>query len=175
MALITCPNCGKQVSSRATSCPNCGCPITEMELPTTTYKATIYRRSYRGKFNRWLLEASLQHTSLTGSEFQQGDHVCLLDQQGEVLADLDISTYAHFQGSPSITFGFDNLDDEIAKRTASIVKTTNEASKVETNNQVRCPRCGSTQIQVVPRKYTIWAGFATNKVDRVCLNCKNKF
>ena len=42
MALITCPDCGKQVSSRATSCPNCGCPITEMELPTTTYKAIVY-------------------------------------------------------------------------------------------------------------------------------------
>jgi hypothetical protein len=27
MALIKCPDCGKQVSSSASSCPNCGCPI----------------------------------------------------------------------------------------------------------------------------------------------------
>lgn len=27
MALITCPECGKQVSDQATSCPNCGCPV----------------------------------------------------------------------------------------------------------------------------------------------------
>lgn len=27
MALITCPECGKQVSDRAAACPNCGCPI----------------------------------------------------------------------------------------------------------------------------------------------------
>lgn len=27
MALIQCPECGRQVSSRAASCPNCGCPI----------------------------------------------------------------------------------------------------------------------------------------------------
>lgn len=27
MALIKCPECGKEVSDKATSCPNCGCPI----------------------------------------------------------------------------------------------------------------------------------------------------
>lgn len=27
MALIQCPDCGKQISSQAASCPNCGCPI----------------------------------------------------------------------------------------------------------------------------------------------------
>ena len=27
MALIKCPECGKEISDKATSCPNCGCPI----------------------------------------------------------------------------------------------------------------------------------------------------
>ena len=27
MALIDCPECGKQVSSKAPTCPNCGVPI----------------------------------------------------------------------------------------------------------------------------------------------------
>ena len=27
MALISCPECGKEISERAQSCPNCGCPI----------------------------------------------------------------------------------------------------------------------------------------------------
>ena len=27
MALINCPECGKQISDKAGSCPNCGCPI----------------------------------------------------------------------------------------------------------------------------------------------------
>lgn len=29
MAMISCPECGKQISDRASSCPNCGCPIGE--------------------------------------------------------------------------------------------------------------------------------------------------
>lgn len=31
MALIKCPECGREVSDRATACPNCGYPIAEME------------------------------------------------------------------------------------------------------------------------------------------------
>lgn len=31
MALITCPECGRQVSNRAASCPSCGCPINAPE------------------------------------------------------------------------------------------------------------------------------------------------
>ncbi len=29
MAIIQCPECGKDVSDKAKSCPNCGCPINE--------------------------------------------------------------------------------------------------------------------------------------------------
>lgn len=29
MALIKCPECGKEISDKANSCPNCGCPIVE--------------------------------------------------------------------------------------------------------------------------------------------------
>ena len=34
MALITCPECGKQVSEKATNCPNCGFPISGYEVQT---------------------------------------------------------------------------------------------------------------------------------------------
>ena len=27
MALIKCPECGKEISDKASNCPNCGCPI----------------------------------------------------------------------------------------------------------------------------------------------------
>lgn len=38
MALIKCPECGKQVSDKASSCPQCGCPISGSSVasqPTT--------------------------------------------------------------------------------------------------------------------------------------------
>ena len=30
MALVTCPECGKQISDKATTCPSCGAPISAM-------------------------------------------------------------------------------------------------------------------------------------------------
>lgn len=36
MALIACPDCGKQVSSRAAACPNCGCPLDDEVLKSVS-------------------------------------------------------------------------------------------------------------------------------------------
>lgn len=41
--------------------------------------------------------------------------------------------------------------------------------------EVRCPRCGSKEIQLVARKYSLLTGFATNKFDRMCVYCKKRF
>ena len=38
-----------------------------------------------------------------------------------------------------------------------------------------CPYCGSTNIQLIRRKWSLLTGFLTNKVDRYCVNCKRKF
>lgn len=35
MALIKCPECGKEISDKASACPNCGCPIAEMSASGT--------------------------------------------------------------------------------------------------------------------------------------------
>lgn len=39
----------------------------------------------------------------------------------------------------------------------------------------RCPRCGSSNISIVPRKWSPLTGFRTNKVDRVCSVCLHRF
>lgn len=41
--------------------------------------------------------------------------------------------------------------------------------------KVRCPRCGSSKIELMPRRYSLLVGFATNKFDRVCVHCKKRF
>lgn len=37
MALIKCPECGKEISDKASSCPNCGCPVTTKENIRITF------------------------------------------------------------------------------------------------------------------------------------------
>lgn len=42
MALISCPECGKEISDKAVSCPSCGCPINRNEnTPKKTSKKNI--------------------------------------------------------------------------------------------------------------------------------------
>lgn len=43
------------------------------------------------------------------------------------------------------------------------------------DGQVCCPKCKSTQITMISRRWTIFSGFLTGKIDRACLNCKYKF
>ncbi len=37
MALIKCPECGKEISDQAKACPNCGCPINETDAKYCQY------------------------------------------------------------------------------------------------------------------------------------------
>ena len=39
----------------------------------------------------------------------------------------------------------------------------------------KCPKCNSTNIQIVPRKWSLLTGIFTNATDRVCVNCKYKW
>lgn len=44
------------------------------------------------------------------------------------------------------------------------------------SEEVRCPKCHSTQIQLMKRGWKLTTGFlGSSKVERVCLNCKHKF
>lgn len=57
-----------------------------------------------------------------------------------------------------------------------IEKLHEESDRKEAEeNTPHCPYCGSTSIQLVPKKWSILTGFLTNKVDRYCVNCKKKF
>ncbi len=41
MAMIKCPECGKEVSDKADACPNCGNPISEKAAPKHKSKKKI--------------------------------------------------------------------------------------------------------------------------------------
>lgn len=45
----------------------------------------------------------------------------------------------------------------------------------EENDNCKCPVCGSRNIQIVPRKWSLLTGIFTNATDRVCVNCNHKW
>lgn len=51
-----------------------------------------------------------------------------------------------------------------------------EKLKQIAKNGVKCPICGSTQIQLVKRGWNIATGMLdSSNVDRMCINCKHKW
>ena len=41
--------------------------------------------------------------------------------------------------------------------------------------KVQCPYCHSTEIQMIPKKFSLLTGFLTNGYNRVCVRCQRKF
>lgn len=55
MALIHCPECGKEVSSSAVACPNCGHPLGVLETPTVVRETVPPPVIERETFPKWVL------------------------------------------------------------------------------------------------------------------------
>ena len=52
MALITCPECGKEISDKVTTCPNCGAPVNTTNTPDPVPQPnTNYSEKYRSPQN----------------------------------------------------------------------------------------------------------------------------
>ncbi len=72
-------------------------------------------------------------------------------------------------------YTFDAVDVEDAIKQLKEVLPNSPLVNDNSPEKVRCPRCRSTEIQLVPRKYSLLTGFATNKFDRMCVRCQKRF
>lgn len=61
-------------------------------------------------------------------------------------------------------------DNKIAMQ---IVERQKQATQ-QSNSTTTCPRCGNTTFTPIKKKWSMWAGFATNQVELVCNNCGYK-
>ena len=41
--------------------------------------------------------------------------------------------------------------------------------------KVQCPYCFSTEVQLLPKKFSLFTGIMTNGFNRVCVRCQRKF
>jgi len=175
MALIKCPECGREVSDRATSCIHCGFPLRE-ELDrkplgnNTSKKIIISKSSPEGL-------SMLYHATISIVRNVKG------------ISEKEAKTFVE-NGSPIIV---NNLDYE----TACVIneRLTEAFSKIpDTNSQIVdadevviltdtrkpkipcCPKCGSTSLATVNRGYSIvWGFFGSGTPINVCQACGHKF
>lgn len=72
-------------------------------------------------------------------------------------------------------YTFEAVDMEDAERQLKEVMPNSPLLKENSEPETRCPYCRSKEIQLVPKKFSLLTGFATNRFDRVCVHCKRRF
>lgn len=161
--LITCPECGKEISDKAEVCPSCGYPLKDTKINNVICR--INQQSYN-------LEKAL--------------HLCLNGKYKESFIEISNQTKLSLKNCLNIleqikildcipeTYETKEYTKDEEKQAGTIIFSMKDKKPIN-NGVISCPECGSTQIQVVPRKWSLFAGFATKKVDRVCVNCKYRW
>ena len=70
MALITCPECGKEVSDMAKMCPNCGYPINDPTVPDVKNNICVFKgQRYEDVYKRQVYLMYHQHKLLHVRQF----------------------------------------------------------------------------------------------------------
>lgn len=150
MALILCPECGKEVSDKAQVCIHCGFPIEQKNSTICIINGVEY--------DLYEFYIRIMQCKKAGCEPNTFDKTF-----NQILKDMYFKTRLSESGKLC------KIIYETEKIPSSFM------GEILVANTPQCPKCGSTAIQMVPRKFSLLTGFATNKVDRVCVNCKYKW
>lgn len=157
MALIKCPECNREISDKAKQCIHCGYPLDGYKIEENKIKTFKNTCVVNGK------EYDLTPVMVAKNNNQKNladiiDEITGLDKYNRNSLLLIILR------TNSIPDKFDNGDT-----------LSSYQRRINANQPVTCPKCGSTNIQMVRKKFSLLTGFATNKVERVCANCLHKF
>lgn len=184
MSLITCPECGGKVSDRANACIHCGYPFEKNESNqkendyTGFYKAVLTKIDEKNivktiKFVRELIGYGLKEAKDAVDSVR--DNIPYVLHSGLTYAECETikQTAETYNATVSIE------KDECSQSKNDVLDGRNIKSLANPSYKpakpLSCPKCSSQNIQIVRRKWSLLAGFATNKVDRVCANCLYKW
>lgn len=151
MALIKCPECGKEISNMAKVCIHCGFPLQEDNVCVIGDK-TYDLSSYKTRI--------LQNNSIDNNELR-----LIADDLYE-----DIRTISIHAARKIV---------EIIQETGNVPKTFDVnymKRSSRSTSQIRCPKCSSTQITTGSRGYSmVWGFVGAGKTVNRCANCGHKW
>lgn len=154
MSLINCPECNKQISDKAKSCPNCGCPINN----NLKYQVIIIG------YHDTDTSAYAGLTEIFNINLEYDEFMNILNNCPYTIIECDTLEESNLYARKLLRWGID----------VEIINPNGKREYFDTN-AVSCPKCGSTNIQIVPRKWSLLTGIFTNKTDRVCVKCKHRW
>lgn len=133
MALIKCPECGREISDKAIACPNCGCPISSDE---------IQRRK-----NHLIKKMAAKHYV-----------PCIKCGEWNEVG----STYCAKCGRIINFEDYNALNDVLKEIDENETSSVELAHKKHYDAMVKCPKCKSTSIVYVDKKLSIGRALVGN-------------
>ena len=161
MALIKCPECGKEISDKSKACIYCGYPLDELADNTEN-------KSYK------LVLVAVDRTS--------GNLLNITNKLRELMPGRDNKELIAIVVD---RFKFHILKDGLTHSEAEVLKHELYSMSMYTeiipsesdidvlkNIQLRCPRCASTQVTIGIRGFSLLTGFVgSNKTINRCGKC----
>ncbi|MCC8098701.1 MAG: hypothetical protein LIO78_01360 [Clostridiales bacterium] len=159
MALINCPECGKQISDKAANCIHCGFPLSDLKGTGTKY-FLILCLSGGNRANCAKLISEYSSVGLA-----RGLQICDSNKEEIVLSDSDISKIE------SARHRFEGIGSTMR------IACANSDAEIQLNErQISCPRCGSTSITTGQRGFSIVTGpIGSSKTTNRCAKCGYKW
>ncbi len=168
MALIKCPECGKQVSDKSPACIHCGCPIQAEQTILKSNLKKVVIPSF-SEFSSQKIPAIKVVREVTGLELaeakafveQSAPYIIVKDGLSQNQANLITQKFQAV-----------NVDARIYDSEDSV----NFTSSVKDNHIICCPQCGSTEYHAGARGFSLITGFiGSGKTILTCLQCGHRW
>ena len=188
MALIKCPECGKEVSNRASACIHCGCPLDEQPVASTPKKDIIPSQKEYSEVKFPSINLVQDVTGLGLAEamaFVEQDEPVVKDGLSQEQAEAIAQKFQAIGVDAKICDSSTPLSSDQNGESNPILSTSPETQVL------RCPKCGSTSIQAMKKGFglgkaaigglllgpvgLLGGAIGCNNVKRVCLNCRYEF
>lgn len=168
MALIKCPECGKEISDKAVNCIHCGFPLNEINKSNAQLNICLYKnKSYDlSKLVKYLKDYSFPGPGKMTDEMLCRSQEILYEITGTAFCPYDEELIYYIKNNRQVP-------------TPEFIPTQNKNKYVYLDstpkpdpNIVRCPKCGSTSVTTQERGYSImWGVLGSTKKKNLCQKC----
>lgn len=171
MALIKCPECGKEDSDKAPACIHCGYPFGQAQPSVQLYNV-VYKGfpSTKVQYDNQVKMIGCIRQLLNISSLSEAKNI--IDTPPHVLAENTTMENAKWIESTLCPYRCILEIQPSKSSTPSQVNAKVEKYLSNGGSTIICPRCGSNQVSVGQRGFSMWSGFlGSNKTVNRCGKC----
>lgn len=177
MALITCPECGREISDKAVACPGCGCPVELHEDDTRTDMEKLVDEIYERNPGE-IVKCIKELREATGLDLKTARDLMYIKSKGKSAKELAKERKNEIKQKNKIA-------------NENILNSLEKLANIRSGSTSKCPKCRSTQITYGGNRPSIGralvggavaggagaaiGGLTGKKGYAVCLNCGKRW